>query len=77
MHIGNPTPSSLPQQNERMWSVRGIWHEWCGAMQVAVILVPGGQAELLHTWRLFRRKELVVHCKHKGTAGFHCAGLET
>ncbi|KAK9814027.1 hypothetical protein WJX73_009556 [Symbiochloris irregularis] len=52
---------------------------WCGVRQVArksfvkalrergsVLLVPGGQAELVHTWRLFGRKELVVHCRHKG-----------
>ena len=32
----------------------------------SVIMVPGGQAELLHTWRAFKPKELVIHCRHKG-----------
>ena len=52
---------------------------WCGVRQVArrtfltalaerhaVVLVPGGQAELVHTWRLFRRRELVIYTRHKG-----------
>ena len=32
----------------------------------SVILVPGGQAELVHTGRLFRSKEFVIYTKHKG-----------
>ena len=32
----------------------------------SVILVPGGQAELLVTYRIFKPKQLVVHCRHKG-----------
>ena len=32
----------------------------------AVIMVPGGQAELVHTWRFFRRKEFVIYTRHKG-----------
>lgn len=39
----------------------------------SVILVPGGQAELLHTWRLFRRKEFVIHCRHKGQPRWNAA----
>ena len=34
----------------------------------SVILVPGGQAELIHTWQAFRSKQLVIHCRHKGAA---------
>lgn len=32
----------------------------------AVMMVPGGQAELVHTWRFFKRKEFVIYTKHKG-----------
>ena len=32
----------------------------------SVILVPGGQAELIHTGRLCSRKEFVIYPKHKG-----------
>ncbi|CAL8469789.1 g9331 [Coccomyxa elongata] len=52
---------------------------WCGVRQVSkrtfiralretnsVILVPGGQAELIHTGRLFSNKEFVIYPKHKG-----------
>lgn len=52
---------------------------WCGLRQVSrrtfvlalqdkgsVMLVPGGQAELVHTWRIKRRKEYVVYGRHKG-----------
>lgn len=52
---------------------------WCGLRQVSrhtfvralqdkgsVILVPGGQAELVHTWRIKHKKEYVVYGKHKG-----------
>lgn len=57
---------------------------WCGLRVVArrtiiraledkgaVILVPGGQAELVLTWRMFRRnsrgnREYVVYTRHKG-----------
>ncbi|CAK0784954.1 hypothetical protein CVIRNUC_008159 [Coccomyxa viridis] len=52
---------------------------WCGVRQVArrtfvralndrgsVILVPGGQAELIHTGRLRSRKEFVIYPKHQG-----------
>ena len=52
---------------------------WCGLRQVSrrtfvralqekgsVMLVPGGQAELVHTWRIKRKKEYVVYSGHKG-----------
>ena len=52
---------------------------WCGLRQVSrrtfvralqekgsVMLVPGGQAELVHTWRIKCKKEYVVYGKHKG-----------
>ena len=52
---------------------------WCGLRQVSrrtfvralqdkgsVMLVPGGQAELVHTWRIKRRQEYVVYSGHKG-----------
>ena len=52
---------------------------WCGLRQVSrrtfvraleekgsVMLVPGGQAELVHTWRIKCKKEFVVYGKHKG-----------
>ena len=32
----------------------------------SVILVPGGQAELVHTGRLTRNREFVIYPKHKG-----------
>ena len=32
----------------------------------SVILVPGGQAELIHTGRLFTSKEFVIYPRHKG-----------
>ena len=32
----------------------------------SVILVPGGQAELVHTSRMFRSREFVIYTKHKG-----------
>ena len=32
----------------------------------SVILVPGGQAELIHTGRLRSRKEFVIYPKHQG-----------
>ena len=32
----------------------------------SVILVPGGQAELIHTGRLCSKKEFVIYPKHKG-----------
>ena len=32
----------------------------------AVVLVPGGQAELVHTWRRTHHGEFVVYCRHKG-----------
>ena len=34
----------------------------------AVIMVPGGQAELVHTWRFFKQKEFVIYTRHKGGA---------
>ena len=58
---------------------------WCGLRQVSrhtfvralqdkgsVILVPGGQAELVHTWRIKHKKEYVVYGKHKGTLLSFC-----
>ena len=52
---------------------------WCGLRQVSrrtfvralqdkgsVMLVPGGQAELVHTWRIKCNKEYVVYGRHKG-----------
>lgn len=52
---------------------------WCGLRQVSrrtfvralnekgsVMLVPGGQAELVHTWRIKCRKEFVIYGRHKG-----------
>eukprot|EP00884_Botryococcus_braunii_P007964 jgi/Botrbrau1/17169/Bobra.0157s0061.1 len=52
---------------------------WCGVRQVArqtfvkalrergsVLMVPGGQAELVHTWRLHNNKEFVIYTRHKG-----------
>lgn len=52
---------------------------WCGLRQVSrrtfvralqdkgsVMLVPGGQAELVHTWRIKRRQEYAVYSGHKG-----------
>ena len=52
---------------------------WCGLRQVSrrtfvraleekgsVMLVPGGQAELVHTWRIKCKKEYVIYGKHKG-----------
>ena len=52
----------------RMWGLKVAKRTFVRALRESgsVILVPGGQAELLHTWRLFRRQEFVVHCKHKG-----------
>ena len=54
---------------------------WCGLRQVSrrtfvralqdkgsVMLVPGGQAELVHTWRIKRKQEYVVYGGHKGKA---------
>jgi len=32
----------------------------------SVIMVPGGQAELVHTWRFFKRQEFVIYKRHKG-----------
>ncbi len=32
----------------------------------SVILVPGGQAELLYTGRLTHNKEFVIYPRHKG-----------
>lgn len=32
----------------------------------SVILVPGGQAELVRTWRFFRRNEFCVYQRHRG-----------
>lgn len=32
----------------------------------SVILVPGGQAELIHTGRLRSKKEFVIYPKHQG-----------
>lgn len=56
---------------------------WCGLRQVSrrtfvraleekgsVMLVPGGQAELVHTWRIKCKKEYVVYGKHKGQQPF-------
>ena len=34
----------------------------------AVIMVPGGQAELVHTWRFFKQKEFVIYTRHKGAS---------
>jgi len=34
----------------------------------SVLLVPGGQAELIHTGRLFSNKEFVIYPKHKGAS---------
>lgn len=52
---------------------------WCGLRQVSrrtfvralqekgsVMLVPGGQAELVHTWRIKCKKEYVIYGRHKG-----------
>ncbi|KAK9829305.1 hypothetical protein WJX72_005048 [[Myrmecia] bisecta] len=52
---------------------------WCGLRQVSrrtfiralnergsVLLVPGGQAELVHTWRMFHNKQWVIYTKHRG-----------
>jgi hypothetical protein len=32
----------------------------------SVVMVPGGQAELVHTWRLFQNKQFVICAHHKG-----------
>ena len=58
---------------------------WCGLRQVSrrtfvraleekgsVMMVPGGQAELVHTWRIKCKKEYVVYGKHKGQHPFLC-----
>ena len=38
----------------------------------SVMLVPGGQAELVHTWRIKHKKEYVVYGKHKGASLCQC-----
>nr|AZI70899.1 acyl-CoA:diacylglycerol acyltransferase 2.3 [Lobosphaera incisa]QIT07021.1 type-2 diacylglycerol acyltransferase DGAT2C [Lobosphaera incisa] len=32
----------------------------------SVVLVPGGQAELVHTWRMFQKRQWVCYTKHRG-----------
>ncbi len=32
----------------------------------SVVLVPGGQAELVHTWRRTHHGEVVIYARHKG-----------
>lgn len=34
----------------------------------SVMLVPGGQAELVHTWKFFAKRQLVIYTRHKGQA---------
>lgn len=43
----------------------------------SVILVPGGQAELIHTGRLFTNKEFVIYPKHKGGPRFYAFKLSS
>ena len=40
----------------------------------SVVLVPGGQAELVHTWRRTHHGEFVIYCRHKGAAHVLDAG---
>ena len=43
----------------------------------AVVLVPGGQAELVHTWRRTHHGEFVVYCRHKGMCPIIVVGCVT